>query len=131
MEILVFTAIKHIESVQRVVRSVTVNDIEQDGDSHSVCRVDQSREFFGSTVTRRNREEGSDLVSERGVVSVFHDCPAHKNQVRTRRGTRRGTKKESVHELDRVVTQGLDARENVSRELVVRSNLGLRARDTN
>lgn len=52
---------------------MTVNDVEQNSQSESVSSVDEALEILGRSVSRRDGEEGGDLVSEGRVVRVFHD----------------------------------------------------------
>ena len=59
--------------IQNVLASVTVNDVEENGQSESVSSVDEALEILGRSVTGRNGEERRDLVSERRVVRVLHD----------------------------------------------------------
>lgn len=72
-------------------------------------RVDQFFQIIGVSVAATSSIEAVDLVSEAGVVRMLHDS----------------------HELDDIVSQMLDSRQDVGRELLVGRNLGLGRRDAN
>lgn len=55
MEVLVVAPVKVVQPVGRVVRSVRVHNVEQDGQAESVRRVDQLFELFRRACPRVNR----------------------------------------------------------------------------
>lgn len=109
VEVEVVTAVEHVQAVKHILRSVTVNNIQEDGDAHAVGSVDELLQLIRQTVATACGEEAVDLVAETGVVCVLHDR----------------------HELDDVVAQMMDSRQCVLCELFVGSDLGVGRRDTN
>lgn len=108
VEVTIIASVEHVQTVQYVLGSVAVNDIEEDGDSHAMCSVNQLFQVVWKSVAATRSEEAVDLVPETGVVGVFHDS----------------------HQLDGIVSQVLDARESVGSELFVACNFGLGRRDS-
>lgn len=53
---------------------MAVNNIEKDGEAQAMSRIDKALEVFRSSVAGRGSEEGGDLVAERCIVRVLHDC---------------------------------------------------------
>lgn len=137
VEVLVVRPVKVVEPVERVDRCVRVHDVEQNGQSEPVCRVDELHEVLrrpcarqlgpgptGRTVATRRREETRNLVAKARIVGVLHDGPATRSVCTIR------IKVASAHELDRVVAELLDSREKIARELLVRPDALLRRRDS-
>ena len=108
VEVEVVATVKLVQPVQNVLASVRVNDIEQDGDAHSVRGVDQLLQLLGGSISAGSREERSDLVAERCIVCVLLDR----------------------HQLDDVVSEPLDSRQDVRGELLVCADLVLGRADT-
>ena len=63
MDVLVVAPVKVVQPVGRVVRSVRVHDVEQDGQAEAVRRVDQLFELF----RRACRVESKSLRVSAGV----------------------------------------------------------------
>lgn len=74
MEVEVIAAIKHVQSVQHILGSVTVHDIEQDCDSHAVGSIDQLFEVVWGPVSATGGKKAINLVAKACVVCVLHDC---------------------------------------------------------
>lgn len=104
MEVLVVSTVKLIQAIKDVLGGVTVDDIEQHGNTHGVGSVYQLLEILGWAVSAACREEAVHLISETGIVGVLHDG----------------------HELNGVVSQVLDARKHGLGELLIGSHLALR-----
>ena len=64
VEVEMVATVELVQSVQDVLACVRVNDVEQDGDAHSVRGVDQLLQIFGSSISAGSSEERSDLVAE-------------------------------------------------------------------
>jgi hypothetical protein len=47
VEIAMIGTIKHVQSVEDVLAGMGMNDVEQDGNAHAVCGVDEFHELFG------------------------------------------------------------------------------------
>lgn len=103
MEIEMVAAIKHVQAVEHVFRSVTVDHVEQNGNSHTMSRINELFQIVGSPVATASSEETVDLIAEACIVCMLHDG----------------------HQLDDIVTQVLDPREDILRKLLVGSNLWL------
>ena len=103
MEVLMIRSVEMIQSIERIDRSVRMNDVEQNGQSESVSRIDQFHQILrctcqlrrqahsskkvGSmrlTVSTRRSEETRNLIPETGVISVLHDSPTLTVSVRAR-----------------------------------------------
>ena len=80
-----------------------VNDVEHDEEAERVGLVDHVLEVVGRAVATGSREEAGHLVPEAGVVSVLHDG----------------------HDLDGVVSQFDDPREDVVGKVEVRVDLAV------
>ena len=109
VEVEVVTAVEHVETVKHVLRCVTVHHVQQDGNAHSVRSINELLQVVWKAVAAARSEEAVDLVSETGVVRMLHDG----------------------HQLYSVVSQVLDAREDVTGELLVGRYLGLGGGDAN
>lgn len=107
MEILVISSIKIIEAIEDIFGRMAMHDVKQDHDAHAVRGVNELLEIFRRTITTACRKEIVDLISEAGVISMFHDS----------------------HELDDIVTEILNPGQHISRELFISSNALLRRRD--
>ena len=101
VKVLVIAAVELVQTVKHVLGRVTVDDIQQDGDSQAVGRVHQLFQIIGQAVATAGGKEAVDLVAETGVVGVLHDC----------------------HELNDVVAKVLYARQNVVSEFFVARDL--------
>ena len=97
MEIEVVGPIEHVNSIQHVLRSMAVHDVQQNHQAQAVGSVDELLEVLGGSVATAGGEEVVHLVAETGIVSMLHDG----------------------HELDSIVAQVLDARQHVLCELLV------------
>ena len=65
VEVLVVSAIELVETVEDILASVGVHDIEEDSDSKSMGRVYEFTEVVGCTVSGTSREERCYLVAKR------------------------------------------------------------------
>lgn len=108
MEVLVISTIKLVETIQDVLRGVTVNHIEQNNKAQTVSGVDEFLQILRGSISAARREEVVDLVSEAGIVRVLHHS----------------------HELNDIVTEILDPGKHVLGELLVRSHPLVGSRDT-
>ena len=50
MEIAPFGSVKHVEAIGRVAGSMTVNEIKIDGETVTVCNVDQLLQLFRRSI---------------------------------------------------------------------------------
>jgi hypothetical protein len=65
MEVLVVSAIKLVQTVKDVFAGMRMNNIEQNGEAHSVGSVNEFFEVFRSAVAGAGSEEARHLISER------------------------------------------------------------------
>mmetsp|Transcript_53980 Transcript_53980/g.110172 ORF Transcript_53980/g.110172 Transcript_53980/m.110172 type:complete len:679 (+) Transcript_53980:411-2447(+) len=103
VEVLMRGAVEVVDAVKDVLGSVRVHNVEQHRHPHRVRLVDQALQAVGVTTAGGGGEEVGDVVAEGGVVGVLLDR----------------------HELDGVVPEALDAREDVLAEVVVRVHVGV------
>ena len=87
VEVKMIRVVKHVQAVKNVLRSMTVDDVEKDCDTHAVSGVYELLKLVGETVATACREEAVDLVAKTCIVGVLH----HR------------------HELDGVVAEVLDS----------------------
>jgi hypothetical protein len=100
--------VEHVQAVEDVLRCMAVHHIQQDCDTHAVGSIYQLLEIVWRAVSTACREEAVDLVTETGIVCVLHNC----------------------HQLYGVVSQVLDARQDVLGELFVGGYFRLWGGDT-
>ncbi|KAI3492991.1 hypothetical protein L1887_42366 [Cichorium endivia] len=91
VEVEVVGAVKHVEAVEHILARVRVDNVEEYGDTHGMRNVDELLEVLGVAVPAAGGKEVGDLVAKRGVVGVLLDG----------------------HELDGVVAELLDTRQDV------------------
>lgn len=108
VEVEVIAVVKHVKTVKDVLAGMRVHHVQQYGNTHAVCGVNQLLEVIWVAVAGRGCKEGVDLVAKGCVVCVLHDG----------------------HELDCVVSQIANAWEGILGELLVCSDLGIGTRDT-
>jgi hypothetical protein len=109
VEVLVISAIKIIKSVENVLRSVAMHDIEKNYNTHAMSSVNQLLEVLRRSVSTACSKEAVDLIAKASIVSMLHDS----------------------HELDHVVVKGLDSRKHILGELLVGSDTLFRCGDSN
>lgn len=108
MEILMVRPIKLIQSIEDILGSMTVDDIQQDDKTQAVGGVDKLLQILRRAIAAAGGEEIVDLVAKTGVVCMLHNS----------------------HELDDIVAKILDAWEHVLGELLVGCYSELGRRDT-
>ena len=87
MEVMMITAIEHIQAIQRILRGMRMHDIKQDRDAHRMSRINQFLKIIRVTISTASGKKAVDLIAKTGIVCMFHDG----------------------HELDGVVAQFMDA----------------------
>ena len=103
MEVQVVAAVEHVQTIEHVLGCVAVHHVQQHGDSHAMCSINELLEVIWEAIATARRKEAVDLVAETGVVGMLHDC----------------------HQLNSVVAQVLDAGQDVLGKLLVGRYLGL------
>lgn len=108
VEVEVVAAVKHVDAVQHVLARVRVDDVKQYGDAQAVGGVDELLQFFGRAVAAGYGKERRHLVAKGSVVGVFLDG----------------------HELDDIVAELVDPRQDVCGKLLVGSDAVLGRADS-
>lgn len=108
VEILVVRPIELIQSIEDVLGSMTVDDIQQDNEAQAMGGIDKLLQVLRRAIAAAGGEEIIDLVAKAGVVCMFHNS----------------------HELDDIIAKILDAWEHVLGELLVGCDSELGRRDT-
>lgn len=109
VEVLMVSSIKLIQTIEHVLGSMTVNNIQQDNKAQAVSSVYQLLEVLRRSVSTAGSEEVVDLVAKTGVVRMFHDG----------------------HKLDGIVSQVFDTREHALGEFLIGRHSKFRGRDSN
>lgn len=109
VEVLVIGSVELVQTIQYILGSVAVNDVEQYSNSQAVSGVNQLLEVLRGSISTASGEEVVNLITKTGVVSMLHNS----------------------HQLDNIVTKIFDTRKHVSGELLVGSYTLLRGGDTN
>ena len=65
--------VKHLEPVEYVLAGVAVYHIQFHNETHAVRSINQLFQVVWMPVSRACGEEAVDLISEAGVVRMFHD----------------------------------------------------------
>lgn len=103
VEIEVICAVKLVETVLDILAGVRVDNVQEHLDAHSVGSVNELHQVLWRTITTRHGEKVGDLVSKGRIVGVLLDG----------------------HELDGIVSELLDAREDIGGKLLKLTHAGL------
>lgn len=80
VEVLMITAIELIQSVQNVLRSVGVYDIQKNGEAHSMRCIYELFEVLGGSIARARSKEACHLIAECYALKVSKEmCTGKKN----------------------------------------------------
>jgi hypothetical protein len=108
VKVLVVSTVELVDTIKHVLGGVTVDYVEQHGNTEAVSGINELLEVFGSSISTASCEEVVDLVSKTGIVGMLHDS----------------------HQLNHIVSQVLNSGEHVLGELLVTRNSLVWAGDT-
>lgn len=102
-------AIKLVQAVENILGRVAVDNVEKNDNPQSMCGINELLEVVRGAVSAACCKEAVDLVSEAGIIGVFHDG----------------------HQLNDIVSELLDPGEHILRKLLVGRHSQFRGGDSN